>query len=142
MSGLLLDTHAVIWMIAGEPLRPSAEARIAAAQAARMLFISPITAWEVGVGALKRKNRPDIQGLSPDIWFDKAVLSIGARVLPITKAIAVEASRVPAIYGSGDPGDCFLIATARVRRLSLVTRDERIANLANRVPGYLQVFPC
>jgi PIN domain nuclease of toxin-antitoxin system len=142
MPGLLLDTHAVIWMISGEALHPLARLRIAAAQAARTLCISPVTAWEVGVGTLKTKNRPDTQGLPPDIWFEKAVLNTGARILPITKAIALEASLVPAIYGSGDPGDCFLIATARVRGLLLVTCDERIARLPRRMPEYLQVVGC
>jgi PIN domain nuclease of toxin-antitoxin system len=129
-------------MISGEPLHPLARVRIAAAQAAQNLHISPVTAWEVGVGTLKRKNRPDTQGLPPDIWFQKAVLNIGARVPSIGKAIAIEASRVPAVYGSGDPGDCFLIATARFRGLSLVTRDERIGRLAREQPEYLQVVPC
>jgi PIN domain nuclease of toxin-antitoxin system len=53
-----------------------------------------------------------------------------------------EAALVPAIYGSGDPGDCFLIATARVHNLSLVTRDDPIIELAQLNPGYLSVIPC
>jgi PIN domain nuclease of toxin-antitoxin system len=56
--------------------------------------------------------------------------------------VAVEAAAVPAVYGSGDPGDCFLIATARIRKLALVTRDSRILELAARDPGYLSVIPC
>lgn len=57
-------------------------------------------------------------------------------------AIAVEAAAVPATYGHGDPGDCFLIATARIRKLSLVTHDTRILDLAASNPGYLSVINC
>jgi PIN domain nuclease of toxin-antitoxin system len=49
---------------------------------------------------------------------------------------------VPAIYGYGDPGDCFLMATARLRNLPLVTRDDRIIELAEREPAYLDVIVC
>ena len=54
----------------------------------------------------------------------------------------MEAAAVPAIYGYGDPGDCFLIATARVRRLALVTHHSRILDLAARNPSYLDVISC
>jgi len=50
--------------------------------------------------------------------------------------------RLPGICGYGDPGDCFLIATAHVENLTLVTRDARIIELANRRPDYLTVIPC
>ena len=49
---------------------------------------------------------------------------------------------MPAIYGNGDPGDCFLIATARTRQLALVTRDGLIGDLVDREPGYLAVIRC
>jgi PIN domain nuclease of toxin-antitoxin system len=44
--------------------------------------------------------------------------------------------------GFGDPGDCFLIATAHLHRLTLITRDARIKVLANHDPRYLQVLDC
>ena len=61
-------------------------------------------------------------------------------LLDIDPRIAIEAAAVPAIYGYGDPGDCFLIATARIRKLTLVTRDTRIIALAKREPAYLTVM--
>ncbi len=54
----------------------------------------------------------------------------------------MEAARVPEIYGYGDPGDCFLIATARVHKLTLVTRDARILALAALQPEYLSALAC
>ena len=61
---------------------------------------------------------------------------------PISSAIALEAAQVPANYGYGDPGDCFLIATARLNSLTLVTRDARMLALSERLSGYLSATAC
>ena len=54
----------------------------------------------------------------------------------------MEAGNVPGVAGWGDPGDCFLIATAHIEGLTLVTRDTKIIELAGRRPDYLKVMPC
>lgn len=59
-----------------------------------------------------------------------------------TPAIAAATASVPATCGRGDPGDCFLVATARVRRLSLVTRDGSILRLARERLRYMQMVGC
>lgn len=111
---------------------------VRAAQEAGTLYASAITAWELGVAELKRINRPEL-GMAPDRWFRQALLNASVKLATITPAIAAEAAIVPAIYGRGDPGDCFLIATARLRRLALVTRDGPILQLAAARPSYLRV---
>jgi PIN domain nuclease of toxin-antitoxin system len=141
-TALLLDTNALIWLVADEPMHPTASQRIRTAQAAHALYVSPISAWEAGLAILKRKNQPNLLGFSADVWFAFAIRGTEARVVPITETIALEVALVPAVYGSGDPGDCFLIATARVKKLSIVTRDSRILELARRQPGYLRVIDC
>ena len=80
--------------------------------------------------------------MEPAAWFRQALRTTGAKLATVTPAIAAEAASVPAIYGRGDPGDCFLIATARVRRLRLVTRDQPILQLAATQPAYLQAVEC
>ena len=87
-------------------------------------------------------KRPNLLGLSPDGWFLRAQEMTGAKVLAIDEEIALETARVPAVYGSGDPGGCFLIATARVRGLVLMTRDRRMLELAAAKPEYVSVFAC
>ena len=44
--------------------------------------------------------------------------------------------------GLKDPGDCFLIATARVRRIPIVTRDGVMQTIAAEKAGYLDVIVC
>lgn len=138
---LLLDTHALLWLVRGEFRTQAALDAVAAAQDAGTLYASAISAWELGVADLKRTNRPEL-GMAPSAWFRQALHLAGAKLASITPAIASEAASVPAVYGRGDPGDCFLIATARVRRLSLVTRDGPILQLAAAQPAYVRTVEC
>lgn len=138
---LLLDTHALLWLVRGEFRTRAALDAVAAAQDANALYASAITAWELGVAELKRTGRPEL-GMAPGAWFRQALRTTNAKLAIITPAVSAEAASVPAIYGRGDPGDCFLIATARVRRLSLVTRDGPMLQLAAARPSYVQAVEC
>ena len=73
-------------------------------------------------------------------WFADAVKAAAAKVVVINARIAVEAAEVPIATGHKDPGDCYLIATARVRGFQLLTRDNTIRGLA--ASGYLDVVVC
>lgn len=141
---VLLDTHTLIWLVASAPVRDEALIAISEAQNDRSLFVSAISAWEAGLAARKpnQLSRPNLLGLQPDIWFRKSIRTLGARVLPIGQEIAQEAATVPGMYGWGDPGDCFLIASAHLRNLTLITRDEKILALSKQNPSYLQALEC
>jgi PIN domain nuclease of toxin-antitoxin system len=142
--GLLLDSHILLWLAADLKIRPQAQFEIAAAKASHRLYMSDLSIWEIGT-AFHRKSferKPDLQGLSIEAWFRKTTKVFGVQQLRVSSRIALEAAEVPATSGYGDPGDCFLIATARIRNLSLVTRDTRIIELAEREPDYLSVIIC
>ena len=143
MAGILLDTHALYWFVSGQGLL-ALEALVAIGQnqQAGELFVSPISAWEMAVASQKRQidSRPHLGDDSPDRWFRDAVRAVGARVVPIRQRISCEAARVATETGHRDPGDCFLIATARVRRIPIVTRDAQMLDLAKR--NYLQIIAC
>ena len=47
---------------------------------------------------------------------------------------------VPDETGHKDPGDCILVATAKVRKVPIVTRDETIIEMARN--GYLNFIRC
>lgn len=141
---LLLDTNALIWFSNGEPLEDEALFAIAAAQQDDVLFVSPISAWEAAL-ALKKANpdrRPNLSGDDAATWFGRARKASGARLVSIGARIALEAARVPEIYGIGDPGDCYIIATARVGKLTVVTRDGPMTDLAHANPEYLRLIQC
>jgi PIN domain nuclease of toxin-antitoxin system len=54
----------------------------------------------------------------------------------------LEAAEVVNVYARKDPGDCFLIATARIRRMPIITRDAAMIDLALTRPDYLAVIEC
>jgi PIN domain nuclease of toxin-antitoxin system len=56
--------------------------------------------------------------------------------------IALEAAKVVIATGHKDPGDCYLISTARTRRIPIATRDDVIREIATDNPGYLEVIVC
>lgn len=115
---------------------------IAEAQLEGRLFLSPITGWEAALALTKRDGRPDLGDRGGVAWFRAARRLPGAALVPIGPRIALEAAQVPALYGRGDPGDCFIIATARMKRVPIVTRDRAILELADREPAYVAVVAC
>lgn len=145
MSGVLLDTHTLYWLVSGEvPLTEDALVAIGEAQEASALFVSPITAWELSVATQKPRvaGRPHLGDDPPDQWFRDAVSVTEARVVPIHQSISLEAAKVVTQTGHKDPGDCFLIASARHKRVPLVTRDQIIRDIAAEHPDYLEVIVC
>jgi PIN domain nuclease of toxin-antitoxin system len=115
-----------------------------AAAGANSLFVSPISAWELGA-ASRKKNlamRPQLRGLRPENWFVRATGALGAIAAPITQEIGLAACALPEDYGHADPGDCLLIATAHVLGLTLLTRDQRILEFSRRNAAYLGALAC
>jgi PIN domain nuclease of toxin-antitoxin system len=144
MSGLLLDSHPLVWIAEDTAIARNAEIAIARAGESRTLYVSPISAWEIGVASTKKNHtlRPPLNGLTPDAWFTRMVEELNLQLTPFSMDIALEAAKLPAVYGSGDPGDCFLIATAHVQKLSLITRDARILAFSADNPNYLSTIRC
>ena len=141
---LLLDTNALIWFLAAEFMEPDALFAISQAQKAASLYVSPITAWEAAL-ALNKANpakRPNLNGQDAATWFRQGCAITGAKIARIGSRIALEAARVPLVSGNGDPGDCFIIATARVSKLAVVTRDRIMQRLSANDSNYLKTTPC
>jgi PIN domain nuclease of toxin-antitoxin system len=142
MSSVLLDTNALIWFLNGDQIDAAALVAIADAQSSHGIFVSPISAWEAALAVQKLHRQPDLGGRDAAEWF-RAVLKVpGTKLVRPGSKIAIEAAKVPSICGHGDPGDCFIIATARVKKLPVVTRDGRMQRLAARRPDYLQTISC
>lgn len=143
--GILLDSHALYWLVSGEvELLDRALDVTGENQKSGTLFVSPITAWEIAIAARKRRlaGRPQLKDYSPERWFREAVRATFARIIPIKQQVSLAAANVVSETGHKDPGDCFLIATARVRRMPIVTRDSTMQAIAAEWPGYLHVEAC
>ena len=141
MPGLLLDTHAFYWFVTGaETLSDEAIGAIAEHQLAGTLYVSPISAWELALAVRKPHNPPLLGEPSVGNWFSKAMRSSAAKLAPINRKVAIEAAEVVAVTGHKDPGDCYLISTARVRHIPIVTRDGILLRMASQ--AYLSVIQC
>ena len=119
---VLLDTCAVIWLANGDPLASSATAAIIHAGSADGVFVSPVSAWEVGLLSQPRAGRKLAVKFMPDpkTWFARVMAGPGIREASLTPEIAIDASFLPGEL-HGDPGD----------RL-IVTRDRRIIAYGER----------
>lgn len=127
----LLDTHAWIWWVHGDPrLGRSTLAALDALPAATRPAISSISLWEVAtLVELGRLVLP--QPL--ERWFEAAADARTVQILPITPAVAAEVARLPPSFHR-DPADRLILATSRVLGYPLVTRDRAMtrARLARR----------
>ncbi len=68
----------------------------------------------------KKINRPDIGDLSVKDWFKAAVAGTSSKIVPIGPAIALEAANVVFTTGHKDPGDCYILATARCKKATVL----------------------
>ncbi len=101
---LLLDTHALIWWLAGNPKLPPL-AREAMEDDANEVLVSAASAWEIA--AKHRLGRlPGAQAIARDV--DGTICRQGFEELPITVASAARAGALPGPHR--DPFDRMLIA--------------------------------
>ena len=133
---ILLDTCALIWSVNRDPISSEALKPIAKASATGALFLSPVSAWEIGL--LTSRGRLSLQ-VPAETYIARAFSRPGVRVAPLTAEIAVRASYLPGTFHE-DPADRMLISTAIFMGLPLVTRDRRI--LRYGAEGYVSVLAC
>jgi PIN domain nuclease of toxin-antitoxin system len=134
---LLLDTCAVIWVANDEPIGKEARSAIVAAlMADEWIYVSPITAWEVGL--LAARGRIGLR-MSPDKWFDRLLGAPGIRLAEMPPGVLIASSFLPG-DDPADPADRIIAATAREYDLRLVTRDRRL--LAYAESGYCRALAC
>ena len=110
---LLIDTHALIWVVEDSP-RMSLVAREALIDPDNRLYISAVTAWEFA--DLRSRNRlPSIAD------FSVVMQRLAPTLLDLPASLWQLATGLPNIHG--DPADRMLIAHAIYADLTLVTAD-------------------
>ena len=115
---LLLDTHALLWWVLGDPSLP-ATARALIEDEGSEVFVSAATAWEISTKHRLGKL-PSIGPLSLDISHE--IERQGFLPLPITLAHAQDAGSLES--PNRDPFDRILIAQALAGRMALVSNEK------------------
>lgn len=119
MSGVLLDTQSLIWLL----MKPSqigkkALRQIERARADGALCVSALTFWEAS-GVFEKSG----QGINPGIdEWRKAVLQSGIVEVALDGAMALRAHQL--LGAHPDPFDRFILATAEARKVNLMTGDQ------------------
>jgi PIN domain nuclease of toxin-antitoxin system len=133
---LLLDTCACIWLIDNELPDRALQLLTAAYNAGRESYISPITAWEIGMLARKRRLKSQ---LAPERWFATLLALPGLTLAEMTASLLLQAGLLDGDL-HGDPVDRIIAATAREYGYTVMTRDRALLDYGRQ--GYLSVVAC
>ena len=119
---LLLDTHALIWMVQS-PERLGERGRMALTAADAEVYASHVSLWEMAIkrstGKLEQlgRNAPD--------WSDHYVPRSGLRHLSIAVSHLGAVEGLPRLHN--DPFDRLLITQAQQGELTVVTLDSHVS---------------
>jgi len=114
---LLLDTHTLLWWLAGDP-QLTLVARTAIGDEANEVFVSAASAWEVTTKHRLGKL-PGAGSLAVD--FAREIRAQGFAALPITLEHGQVAGALPGDHR--DPFDRMLAAQAREEKMAIVSNE-------------------
>jgi len=120
---LLLDTHIWIWSDL-EPWRLTSDVTRILSDTENALWLSPVSVWELIVHVEKKRITLEKDVLT---WISTSKQELSLREAPMSWAVAEELRFV--VLRHRDPADRFLVATARVQDLTLVTADRMLMEI-------------
>ena len=115
---MILDTCALLWLASGS--KKLSRATLKEINAASVVYVSAISGFEIAIKVAKGKLKLPH---APQEWFEKVVEHHGLTVLPLELNVCIAAAELPRIHD--DPCDRFIITTAKLNDLTVVTADER-----------------
>lgn len=137
MQPLLLDTCTLIFMTEEARLSAAAVARLqATSEGGGITYISPISAWEIGV--LAARGRVQLL-IKPERWFSNLLDVPGVRLADMSPDVLIASSFLPG-NPPRDPADRIIAATARELGATLITRDRALLGYGEE--GHVAVVAC
>ena len=127
MNRLLLDTHILLWSLL-DPERLSANIATELEDPDNAIWISPITTWEVIILAEKGRIKLDDE---PVNWMKNVLQSLPFRQATLNHEVAMKSRSINLPHQ--DPADRFIVASAMVYDLTLVTSDKILIQSAKHV---------
>lgn len=117
---ILLDTCALLWLV-GDQARLSDAARGVLSENRGGLFISAISAFEIGIK--HRKGKLELPR-DPLPWFQAATGFHGLVEVSVDGRIAALSTQLPPLHA--DPCDRIIVATASLLGMTILTPDPLI----------------
>ena len=119
---LLLDSHALLWYVAGDPhLSQAAEALVV--DPANDVFMSPASYWEIAIKVSIGKltlHQPY------EDFIDLCVNRYGFVILPVEPRHTARVATLPFPPNHRDPFDRLIVAQALVEGMSVVSADLKL----------------
>ena len=136
MTGILFDTHLLLWVVTNSPFLPVSIRQMLLAGNDR-IFFGPASLQEVAIKYAL--GRPDFQ-IDPGRLY-AALLQDGFLELPVRGSHAIAVADLPPVQlspdGHKDPFDRLLIAQAAAEGFQLATSDRLVA----RYGGNIRLHP-
>src|SRR5262245_10142074 len=137
MQPLLLDTCAAVWLAEDQSMTQTALDALDAANAAEVTtYISPISAWELGM--LVARDRVQLL-ITPQRWFARLFDAPHVRLADMSPDLLIASSFLPGAPPR-DPTDRIIAATARDHGATLITRDRALLLYGEQ--GHINVLAC
>jgi PIN domain nuclease of toxin-antitoxin system len=133
---LLLDTCAAIRVVEGQISQPLTDALNNAYAIGQDVFVSPISAWEIGL--LMRRKRL-ASSLTPRRWFQSLLDLPGVQLADMPFDVLIASSFLPDA-DFRDPADRIVAATAREYGYILATRDRALLDYGRQ--GHVRFVEC
>jgi PIN domain nuclease of toxin-antitoxin system len=115
---MILDTCALLWLASGD--KKLSRATLKEINAAPAVYVSAISGFEISLKLSKGK----LELTHPvEEWFAQITEHHGLTILPLGLDVCIAAAKLPPIHD--DPFDRFIIATAKLNELRVVTADDR-----------------
>lgn len=138
MTALLLDTHAWIWLAAGDPRLKKHRRKLERAARVDQLLLSSISVYEAALIGLetergRRRGKRAVRML-PTVqqWIRDAVSGTHVVSVPVDADIASAAALLAPKHP--DPFDRLIAATSILTEARLVTADAKVIDLAGHTP--------
>lgn len=120
----------MLWLVADQDSL-SVAAKTAISKSAGNIFVSSISALEIGIKVRRKKLRLPIPVSE---WYEKALSLHGLADLPVSWRIAAQASSLPLLHD--DPFDRIIIAAGLLSQAKIVTPDRHF----KKYPGLEMIW--
>lgn len=137
MSNYIFDTHAFIWFMNGDKTLPVSTRNVMnEAINDANAYVSAITPWEISMLAVKERIK--LAKPTSD-WLNTAFQETNIQLIPLSIEASVESCQLPGNFHP-DPADRFIVASARLHDMTIITRDQRI--LEYSAEHYVKALKC